>query len=77
MNGYPYCDGNLHALDQYQRTVDAQSRWEYAVEAETIRIFQDDKDLLEVVRDMGDKETLPEALWAAAERNLKELEDEE
>ena len=74
MNHY-FIDGNTAALNAYLREQDRQDAIATAIEEEEMRIFNDDAELLAIVRDMADDDTLPEALHRAAIRNLESAHD--
>ena len=70
MNHY-FIDGNTAALNAYLREQDRQDAIAHWLEMEEERLYHDDAELLAIVRDMADDDTLPEALHRAAIRNME------
>ena len=75
MSWYYGVDGNTHALNQYLREQDRQDAIAHWLEMEEERLYHDDAELLAIVRDMADDDTLPEALHRAAIRNMESAHD--
>jgi len=75
MNPYGL-DGNTYALDRHLREQDRQDQVAHWIELEEERLYHDDAELLAIVRDMADDDTLSEALHRAAVRNLEAERDD-
>lgn len=73
---WQFIDGNTAALNAYLREQDRQESIAHWLELEEERLYHDDAELLAIVRDMADDDTLPEALHRAAVRNLEDTRDD-